>query len=217
MKRIIYILFSLFICVAPLLAQSEIDALRFSREDLHGTARAMSMGGAFGALGGDLTGVSINPAGIAVYRSSEVSGTMNWMKEGSKVGDIKTNKTTFNLDNIGFVGYFPLRNDVMPLINFGFSYNRLKSFDKKTSGMGDAHGTLLDYIYNDYLDNLDNGNIRDPEDLVWVEDKYDPFLSQPWLPTLGRNAFLLHPRSKRRQFYSVGYERRNGLQRNLDG
>lgn len=193
MKKIIYILFSSFICVAPLFAQSEIDALRFSREDLDGTARAMSMGGAFGALGGDLTGVSINPAGIAVYRSSEVSGTMNWMKEESKVGDIKTNKTTFNLSNIGFVGYFPLRIDVMPLINFGFSYNRLKSFDKKISGMGNARGTLLDYIYNNYLDNLENGNIRDPEDLVWVKDKYDPFNSQPWLPTLGRNAFLLYP------------------------
>ena len=193
MKKIIYILFSLFLFTVPLFSQSEVDALRFSREDLHGTARAMSMGGAFGALGGDLTGVSINPAGIAVYRSSEVTGTMNWMKEGSKVGDIKANKNTFNLDNIGFVGYFPLRNDVTPLINFGFTYNRLKSFDKKVSAMGDARGTLLDYIYNDYLDGLDNGAISNPDDLVWIEDKYDPFLSQPWLPTLGRNAFLLHP------------------------
>ena len=85
MKKITYILFSFFMLTVPLFSQSEIDALRFSREDLYGTARAMSMGGAFGALGGDLTGVSINPAGIAVYRSSEVAGTMNWMKEGSVV------------------------------------------------------------------------------------------------------------------------------------
>ena len=66
MKKITYILFSLLILSAPLFSQGEVDALRFSREDLLGTARAMSMGGAFGALGGDLTGVSINPAGIAV-------------------------------------------------------------------------------------------------------------------------------------------------------
>lgn len=193
MKKITYILFSFFMLTVPLFSQSEIDALRFSREDLYGTARAMSMGGAFGALGGDLTGVSINPAGIAVYRSSEVAGTMNWMKEGSVVGDIKSNKTSFNLDNIGFVGYFPLRNDVMPLINFGFTYNRLKSFDKNVLGVGDSQGTLVDYIYNDYQANLSSGNIKSPDDLVSIKDKYDPFLSQPWLPVLGRNAFLLHP------------------------
>ncbi len=193
MKKITYILFSLFVLTAPLFAQSEIDALRFSREDLHGTARAMSMGGAFGALGGDMTGVSVNPAGIAVYRSSEVTGTMNLMKEGSVVGDQKANRTDFNIDNIGFVGYFPLRNDVMPLINFGFSYNKLKSFDKRISAMGDSRGTLLDYIYNDYQGKLNDGIIGSPDDLEWIEDEYDPFLSQPWLPVLGRNAFLLHP------------------------
>lgn len=71
----------------PLSAQGEVDALRFSREDLYGTARSMAMGGAFGALGGDLTGVNINPAGIAVYRSSEVVGTVNLSIEGSSVGN----------------------------------------------------------------------------------------------------------------------------------
>lgn len=193
MNKIIYLFFSFLMLTAPLFSQSEIDALRSSREDIYGTARAMSMGGAFGALGGDMTGVSINPAGIAVYRSSEVVGTMNLMKEGSVVGDIKSNKTTFNIDNIGFVGYFPLRNEVMPLVNFGFTYSRSKSFDKKTAGVGDSKGTLVDYIYNDYKANLSSGVIKDPDDLVWIEDEYDPFLSQPWLSVLGRNAFLLHP------------------------
>ncbi len=193
MKKITYILFLLVLFASPLFSQSELDALRFSREDMFGTARSMSMGGAFGALGGDLTGVSINPAGIAVYRSSEVVGTLNWMKEGSKVGDLKSNKYSFNMDNIGFVGYFPLRNDVMPLINFGFSYNKSKSFDKNISGVGESKGRLVDYIYHDYLDNVSSGNIKNPQDLVWIKDKYDPFLSQPWLPVLGRNAFLLIP------------------------
>ena len=77
-------------------AQGEVDALRFSREDLYGTARAMSMGGAFGALGGDLTGVNTNPAGIAVYRSSEVVGTFNLSFEGSSVDSYDANKTNFN-------------------------------------------------------------------------------------------------------------------------
>lgn len=189
MKKIIYILFSLFILSAPLFSQSEIDALRFSREDIHGTARAMSMGGAFGALGGDLTGISINPAGISVYRSSEVVGTVNLTGEKSIVGDTKKNKTRFDMDNLGFVGYFPLRNDVMPLINFGFSYNKVKSFNKKVSAFGDSESTLVDYIYDDYR----HAGIRNDDDLVWIENEYDPFQSQPWLPALGRNTSILHP------------------------
>src|SRR5690554_8091036 len=107
MRKITTIFGFLFLFSSLIVAQGEIDALRFSREDLYGTARAMSMGGAFGALGGDMTGVSINPAGIAVYRSSEVVGTLNLSRVGSSVGDYDANKTRFELDNLGFVGYFP--------------------------------------------------------------------------------------------------------------
>jgi long-subunit fatty acid transport protein len=186
MKKIIYILFSLFVLSAPLFSQGEVDALRFSREDLFGTARAMSMGGAFGALGGDMTGVSINPAGIAVYRSSEVSGTVNLLRERSTVGGKDANKNSFNMDNIGFVGYFPLRNDVMPLINFGFSYNKLKSFDKNVSALGSPNNTMIEYMARQ------SAGIN-PSLLEIGKDIPDPFLSQPWLSVLGFNSYLIDP------------------------
>ena len=48
-----------------------VDAIRLSDVRLQGTARSTAMGNAFGALGGDFTSSSINPAGIGVYRSSE--------------------------------------------------------------------------------------------------------------------------------------------------
>lgn len=193
MKKIIYIVFSFLLLSVPLFSQSEIDALRFSREDLHGTARAMSMGGAFGALGGDLTGVSINPAGIAVYRSSEVVGTLNLTHEGSVVDNSKANRTPFGMDNLGFVGFFPLRNDIMPLVNFGFSYNKQKSFNKNVKAKGRSNSTLVDFIYDDFQLNMNNGGITNINDLLWIDGEYDPFITQPWLPVLGRNTSLLHP------------------------
>ena len=49
-----------------LFAQGEMDAYRFSQTELNGTARSMSMGGAFGALGGDMSVMSHNPAGLGV-------------------------------------------------------------------------------------------------------------------------------------------------------
>ena len=105
MKRIIYII-ALFVSVAHFsYAQGEVEALNYSRNGLYGTARAMGMGNAFGALGGDLTGVSINPAGIGVYRSSEIVGTLGFMSNSSEVGDTKESKSDFNVHNLGFVGY----------------------------------------------------------------------------------------------------------------
>jgi hypothetical protein len=56
-------------------AQDLADALRYSNLTIQGTARAGAMGNAFGALGGDFTSASINPAGIGVYRTSEFTIT----------------------------------------------------------------------------------------------------------------------------------------------
>ena len=63
-------------CVASLFAQGSMNAYNYSRTDIKGTARYMGMGGAFGALGGDISTLSQNPAGIGVYRSNEIVTTL---------------------------------------------------------------------------------------------------------------------------------------------
>ena len=199
MKKIIYLFITFMIVSSSLFAQGEVEALRFSNNELFGTARAMSMGGAFGALGGDQSALASNPAGIGVYRSSEVVGTFNMSGNSAVVGDLKSKKNDFNMNNLGFVGYFPLRNDVMPHINFGFSFNKLKSFSRNVSALGNANHTLIDYIYEDYL--FEKEFIEDPNDLYMVNHEeglnakgLDPFDSDlPWLSVFGRNAFLLQP------------------------
>jgi len=186
MNKITYLVSTLLIVSSSLFAQGEVDALRFSREGLYGTARAMSMGGAFGALGGDQSALAINPAGIGVYRSSEVVGTFNLSNNQSVVGDQTANKTRFNMDNLGFVGYFPLRNDMMPVVNFGFSYNKLQSFDRNVSAIGTAKGTMIDYIAKNSAGN-------DPLYLEMGDNLPDPFLDMPWLTVLGYNSWLINP------------------------
>ena len=56
-------------------AQSAYDALRFSENNYEGTARSVAMGNAFTALGGDLGAVTINPAGSAVAKYSQITLT----------------------------------------------------------------------------------------------------------------------------------------------
>ena len=56
-------------------AQTASDAILFSSTDYEGTARTMAMGNAFTALGGDLGSISINPAGSAVAKYSQITLT----------------------------------------------------------------------------------------------------------------------------------------------
>lgn len=190
MKRITYFI-ALFLMLAQLsFSQGEIDALNYSRNGLYGTARSISMGNAFGSLGGDITGVSINPAGIGVYRSSEIVGTFGYTNIRSEVGPNSNSTGDFNLHNLGFVGYFPIRSDVVPMINFGFTHNRQKSFNSKlyAAGEGDKDHRMLDYI----SDRTNQYNIA-PGKLEWGEGKTDPFYNQPWLTVLAYNSWLIDP------------------------
>jgi len=83
-KTVLYAILLLFVCNTGLMAQgNEIDAFTLTNTELGGTARSMAMGGAFGALGGDLSIISTNPAGLGIYRSSEVAGTFNLSSVGT--------------------------------------------------------------------------------------------------------------------------------------
>lgn len=78
------LLAALALVPAAAFAQGAFDAYSISQPDLKGTARFMSMGGAFGALGGDLSTFSQNPAGIGVYRRSEIGITVDLDCQSSK-------------------------------------------------------------------------------------------------------------------------------------
>ena len=62
MNKTLLIALSLSLSAGTMMAQSAVDAYSISRGgDLRGTARFMSMGGAFTALGGDISTLNQNP------------------------------------------------------------------------------------------------------------------------------------------------------------
>ncbi len=71
MKKYLITLFLATLIPTLAINQNAVDALRYSQLFTGGTARYMSMGGAFGALGGDFTTLSGNPGGLGIYKSSE--------------------------------------------------------------------------------------------------------------------------------------------------
>ncbi len=83
MKR--YHTFILFLACAFVSAQNINDVLRYSNESLQGTARFQGMSGAFGALGGDLSSLNVNPAGSAVFKGDKVENVKAFHKIFSEI------------------------------------------------------------------------------------------------------------------------------------
>lgn len=179
-------------------AQSAIDAYRFSQPDMKGTARYMSMGGAFGALGGDLSSISSNPAGLGVYRRGEVGITMDFDLQSatSETQGYKNtqNQTKFPLNNVGGVVSFNLYNKVMPNINLAFTYNKAASFNARYSGsVPKLYNSLTNYIAG-----ATNNEGATVVDLTSTDtfDAYNPNdggYAAPWLSILGYDSYFITP------------------------
>ena len=125
-------------------SQSETDALRYSQLMYGGTARFAAMGGSFGALGGDFSSLNINPAGIAVYRGSEVTITpaLNFSRIETAYFNTpdEDTKYNFNLGNFGAVITFPTNNaeekSGWQFVNIGFGINRHNNFNDRWIARG---------------------------------------------------------------------------------
>ena len=132
-------------------AQTVYDATNIASKDLSGTARFVGMGGAMGALGGDISAMNTNPAGLAIYKSSEVVTTLSLSSASAKTdwlgSKVDNSRTKVSFDNIAYVGYFPTANDEgIVSWNVGFSYNRLKNYNRNYTMAtgGDLNTSLSD-------------------------------------------------------------------------
>lgn len=71
MKRTALALGIIIICSQQVSAQIPEDAIRMSWQTPSGTARSQAIGGAMGSLGGEITTLFVNPAGLGFYKRGE--------------------------------------------------------------------------------------------------------------------------------------------------
>lgn len=184
-------------------SQGAIDAYSLSQPDLKGTARFMGMAGAFGALGGDLSTLSQNPAGIGVYRSNDIGFTLDLdiQNSGSQADGLKytMDQTKFLLNNIGAVLTLRLPSTTCPNLNFGFTYNKASSFNRVYGGnIHSLNNSLSNYIAG-IANDPDGSGIPLSESEVATTTGYDPYnpgydeFAVPWLPILGYDSYLINP------------------------
>jgi hypothetical protein len=149
--------------VATAKAQNDIDALRYSQTGVGGTARFVSMGGAFGALGGNTSCLSYNPAGIGIYRKGEIniSPGLRFLNVNTDHNGSTNKVLTPNLifsSGFGIAGSWQSPRNEDTRHSLGMALNQLQNFNSRTTVQGYAKGKS---IMQDIIANAGNSKISD--------------------------------------------------------
>lgn len=177
-------------------AQTIYEASNLLDKDVNGTARFVGMGGAMNALGGDISVISSNPAGIGIYRSNDIVMSMGPNIINSTFAGDKSRKTMFSFDNFGFVYSGDLgRRSKLRFVNFAFSYNKRKNFNARYSGVWSDRLSQTN-LFADMATNGVNWDGRPGFDTDQFESSYAYVDDSPyvgWLPIMAYNAYLINP------------------------
>lgn len=183
MKKLSFIVFGILFYNVTI-SQNEFDVLRYSNLDFYGDARFNSMGGSFGALGANMSLMSVNPGGIGVYTSSDFSFTpslhYNATESNTEDGiNSIDGKLNFHFSSIGFVGNFNATGN-WESFSFGIGYNRTANYNSRILIKSRTDNSFL----NTYVDELNsNGGILEEE----IEGAF------PFSSNLAYQAFLVNP------------------------
>lgn len=173
-------------------AQSAIDAYTLNTTQLRGSARFVSMGGAFTSLGGDISTMTQNPAGIGMFRNSDIgTGFSISIRNNEAVtesGSYSNRQTKGIYDYFGYVGAQRLKG-AMKTFNWGFSYNRLASFDRRFDGYNRPTSSSL----SNYIASFTQG-VNSSDMLFNDNTNYNPYLDSncDWLSILAYNSMMIN-------------------------
>lgn len=197
MKKI-FIIATALVCYSYTIAQTEFDALKLEQTDIIGTARYMGMAGAFGALGGDASSIKDNPAGLGIYRSSEIVGTLNFNGQinTSTWNDKTSRDNSFKggFNNFAYIVSIPTweneHGGTTGLLNsnWSFSFNTIKSFNRNLAILGgSSSASMTDYMA--YL--TTNAELQTKQTFSGSNINYDN-PDVPYLSVMGYEAYLIN-------------------------
>ena len=165
-------------------AQETYENAKLAGEDLNGTARYVGMGGAMEALGADISTIGSNPAGIGLFRHSNVSisGGLLMQSDGKDFSNGKT--TNLSFDQIG--GVYSTRTGQKSFINFGFNYHKGKNFDYILNAANSLDGSsqnkqsyIKGMLANENSGGFFVGKDKNGQNVGYVDDK-SPNVAYTW-------------------------------------
>lgn len=146
------------------------DALRYAVTDLSGTARFRGMSGAFGAVGGDLSAININPAGSAIFNYNSGTGTLgvfNTKNSSNYFGTTSSDsESIFDINQLGAVFVFKDNGKSdWKKIAVAFNYEVNNNFDNSYFSRGtNPTNSISNYFLNIANTGYNGGPV--PLDLV---------------------------------------------------
>jgi hypothetical protein len=127
--------------IAGPLFDGGLRTLFSGQDNIYGTSRSAAMGGAFTSLGADLSTMSINPAGLGMYQSSDWGFTtalsidgMQTASPNMRAGALAEggSRTSLGLNNVGAAYNIYTGSGALTSLTFGFTYNRAANFNSRT-------------------------------------------------------------------------------------
>lgn len=196
------LLFIGLLSMSTIYAQDISDALRYSQDEIQGTARFRALSGAFGALGGDMSAVSINPAGSAVFSRSHASFTLSNVETDNNTqyfnGLTTSNESNFDINQGGAAFVFASNNN-SPWRKFtiAVAYEKSGNYDNNWNAVGtNTNNQAIDLYFLNYADGVRLGDIS----LIgneFIEEAYqdigNTFGYQHQQAFLGYQAYILEP------------------------
>ena len=194
-----YIISGLLLTLTPSLMKAQnltsSDILRYNQNDLNGTARFRAMSGAFGAVGGDISSLKINPAGGAIANYNMASFSLSYVNKDNKAtfgnNKSKDDYNGFDLGQLGGLFVFNSNdpNAVMKKFTIGLNYESTANQRNNVYFAGVNQGNSL----GDYFLNTANGN-NVPFDVAFPEHpnslEYDYSRAGAMYGVPGQLAFL---------------------------
>ncbi|MBR1769085.1 MAG: hypothetical protein IJ748_01350 [Bacteroidales bacterium] len=162
------------LCVSFALTQAQNAdfPLMFSQYGMNGTANYLGKAGAIGALGGDIMSANYNPAGLGLYRTSELTLSMGLDYNSTKSisGDVtaKDSYPAFNYGNLGLVLAFnvPKKSD-WKVIQLSFGLNRLMNFNNRIkASRKNLNRSYIDANYVNFFDRDMDGVLDAPYEIT---------------------------------------------------
>src|SRR5690606_26879002 len=147
------LLFIGVLSMSNIMAQDVTDAIRYSSDEVQGTARFRAMSGAFGALGGDMSAVSSTPAGSAIFTTSHASISISSLNTSNDVsyfnGLNSSTESKFDLNQTGAAFVFNNTNQNSPWKKFVLSigYDKLGNFEDSWFASGTNTNSIDSYFF----------------------------------------------------------------------
>ena len=190
-------------------SQNIYDAINYNFSNDLGNSRFTSMGGAFGALGGNLSAISTNPASGAVFELSRAGGSITLENNSMKSNYFNTNNET-DRTNIHYQGgmVYVFKNyggGNLKKFAFGINVQSTNSFssDLLITGRGDQ--SIDNFFLNNSLGlSISDLSVNSNESVTgvyrWLGNNYGYYAQQAFL---GYQSYLLNYNDTNNNFYSL--------------